>query len=153
MEIEYKFSRFHEVDPDFFDDDVLMEKSRIDGISRQKMLECLLDPDNIFLVAAINGETIAVTSVELLKEDSCEIHGYILPKYKILAVEVLEKQLRMLLHLGFKNIYTVCCCRNNNVKNFFVKRMGFTVYYESDESGLTVDGKKVKLIKLMRSFN
>lgn len=152
MEIKYRFAKADGFDHSFFDDEQLMEKSRVDGVPEEIMLKYLTDPNHIFLVAELGDELMAVTSCEPLSEDSCEIHGYILPKYKMLSIEVLENQIKMMLHLGYKNIYTVCCCRNNNVKNFFVKRMGFTVYSESYQDNLTVDGEKVKLIKLMRSF-
>lgn len=136
----------------FFNNDHLWERSRVDGYTKEDMIHSLTDWDCQYVVTEIDEEVASITSYKDLGDGSCEVHTFVLPKYLKRSEEILKSHIDVFWDEGFMYLYTVCSHRNMDVKNFLIKRLGFTHYDITTSYSHTIDGEPITIYKLMKGI-
>jgi len=136
----------------FYHNEVLWEAARIDGFFIEDMVRILTEEDCDHLIWKDMGKVGCVTSYKPIREDSLEVHTFVLPVYKMISADILEEHMMFFKKRGYKFLYTACSSRNTAVLNFLIKRLGFSVYGFDSSSKITVDGHVIGIHSLIKEL-
>ena len=150
--LTYKIQEYDEIDKNFYRNEVLFEASRVDGMSMDDFIRGSIEGDKFFIACYKDDKLISLMSCKTDEDGVSEVHTFVLPEYKKLSPEIINKQIDFVRKSGAKCVVTSCSSKNLAVKNFLIKRIGFEVIRFIPDTSAIKDGERLDIYVFIKRF-